>query len=583
MTSMYAKNVVLDEHGQARVKITPTEEGPIPVDVFDKYGNPVKSQLIFAFSVSEVGTPTGLSAEPGHHMLMLRWNAITDPDLAGYNVYQLIDGRWTRINESVITDAAYDVLNLDLGIAYQFCVSAVTAEGLESSKSRPISYTLKVPDDLTPPTVAASIPYGNAREVNVNSPISVIFSEDLLQGPEYDDITLTVEGVAVPFIMGISRNTLTIIPNERLPYSAVCILTVPAGAVLDLGGNSLEREYTVRFTTEGPPDTEPPEIIASAPAPDEVGVAVDRQIFIILSENVVEGTAFDGIIVSAGGTSVSADAALSGNILIITPAEDLAHQTTYDVIIPANAVADIAGNLLASQHSFSFITRPAPDVVPPVVAATYPSDSAVDVPLMPTIRIAFSELIEEELLVIPTLKLNDTPVEITIRIGEILSEGTEEDPPVIDYSVLIITPTAPLDAGALYRVTIPAGAVRDPGGNAMASPYEFAFTTIRGPDNVAPRALSSDPADNEQQVPVASEINIYFSESVRPAEAYSQITFLLKSPRTISATSHPRSMLSYSLPETCRTPIRPKYTRQIRRTELSAYFLMPKYTSFLTN
>ena len=41
----YIKDFVLDEFGQARVKITPTEEGQIVVTVYDKAHNPVKSQL----------------------------------------------------------------------------------------------------------------------------------------------------------------------------------------------------------------------------------------------------------------------------------------------------------------------------------------------------------------------------------------------------------------------------------------------------------------------------------------------------------------------------------------------------------
>ena len=69
-------------------------------------------------------------------------------------MYQLIDGKWTKINESIVTETSYTVLNLDLGVAYQFCISAVTTENEESPKTRPINFTLKVPDDQTPPTVA---------------------------------------------------------------------------------------------------------------------------------------------------------------------------------------------------------------------------------------------------------------------------------------------------------------------------------------------------------------------------------------------------------------------------------------------
>ena len=92
-------------------------------------------------------------------------------------------------------------------------------------------------------------------------------------------------------MISLSKNALTIMPNEDLPYSSVCKLTIPSGAVLDYGEQPT-KTFITTFTTEGPPDTTSPEIIASAPAADETGVSIDRNVIIVLSELVIEGNIY---------------------------------------------------------------------------------------------------------------------------------------------------------------------------------------------------------------------------------------------------------------------------------------------------
>ncbi len=550
----YIKDFVLDEFGQARVKITPTEEGQIVVTVYDKAHNPVKSQVIFAMYGGQVRTPVGLKAEPGHHRLTLKWNANSEPDLAGYNVYQLIDGKWTKINESIVTETSYTVLNLDLGVAYQFCISAVTTENEESPKTRPISFTLKVPDDQTPPTVAGSIPAGNAREVPVDSSITVLFSEDLLVGPNYGEVSLLVDGKLIGFVISLSKNALTIMPNEDLPYSSVCKLTIPSGAVLDYGGNSLQKAFITTFTTEGPPDTTSPEIIASAPAADETGVSIDRNVIIVLSELVIEGETFTGIQLMKGESVVETTIEIEESLLIITPKQPLDYETIYRVFIPEGAVEDTAFNPLESDHSFSFITRLAPDLGPPVVTATTPSNNETEVSLMPVITIYFSELIEEELMASPSLNCNGRPVEIVVQVGEVIVEGTPDEPAVVDYSMLIITPVEQLDEDSVCQVTIPAGAVCDNAGNSLTDAYSFSFTTVRGADTTPPTVLSMEPANLAQLVPITSSITIHFSEKIEQADEYASIKLLVNGeqvPVTLSLqnqvlTLTPDNVLPYS-------------------------------------
>jgi methionine-rich copper-binding protein CopC len=461
---------------------------------------------------------------------------------------------WTNINESIVTETSYTVLNLDLGVAYQFCISAVTTENEESPKTRPISFTLKVPDDQTPPTVAGSIPAGNAREVTVDSSITVLFSEDLLVGPNYGEVSLLVDGKLIGFVISLSKNALTIMPNEDLPYSSVCKLTIPSGAVLDYGGNSLQKAFITTFTTEGPPDTTSPEIIASAPAADETGVSIDRNVIIVLSELVIEGETFTGIQLMKGESVVETTIEIEESLLIITPKQPLDYETIYRVFIPEGAVEDTAFNPLESDHSFSFITRLAPDLGPPVVTATTPSNNETEVSLMPVITIYFSELIEEELMVSPSLNCNGRPVEIVVKVGEVIVEGTPDEPAVVDYSMLIITPVEQLDEDSVCQVTILAGAVCDNAGNSLTDAYSFSFTTVRGADTTPPTVLSMEPANLAQLVPITSSITIHFSEKIEQADECASIKLLVNGeqvPVTLSLqnqvlTLTPDNVLPYS-------------------------------------
>ena len=134
-----------------------------------------------------------------------------------------------------------------------------------------------------------------------------------------------------------------------------------------------------------------------------------------------------------------------------------------------------AFNPLESDHSFSFITRLAPDLGPPVATATTPSNNETEVSLMPVITIYFSELIEEELMASPSLNCNGRPVEIVVQVGEVIVEGTPDEPAVVDYSMLIITPVEQLDEDSVCQVTIPAGAVCDNAGNSLTDAYSFSL------------------------------------------------------------------------------------------------------------
>ncbi len=221
----------------------------------------------------------------------------------------------------------------------------------------------------------------------------------------------------------------------------------------------------VNLTVAAPSDTTPPAVESTDPTNGAANVAVDKAITVTFGEDVLAGGAYDGIsLKDAAGGAVAVTKSIAGKVLSIRPNASLAYGAKYTVTIPASAVKDLAGNALAQGYTFSFTTQAAPDTTPPAVANTDPANNATSVPVSKTISVTFSEDVQQGTAydAISLKDVNSTAVAVTKSIaGKVLS----------------IRPNASLAYGAKYTVTIPASAVKDLAGNALAQGYTFSFTT----------------------------------------------------------------------------------------------------------
>jgi hypothetical protein len=104
--------------------------------------------------ITAPATPTGLTSTSLDGQVDLSWDANTETDLAGYNVYQSTDNvTFTKVNTSLITTTSYSVTGLTNGTTYYFTVSAVDTSGNESAQSTSVSATpsASTTTDTTPP------------------------------------------------------------------------------------------------------------------------------------------------------------------------------------------------------------------------------------------------------------------------------------------------------------------------------------------------------------------------------------------------------------------------------------------------
>ena len=80
--------------------------------------------------------PTGLNAVGGNTVINLTWNANSESDLAGYNVYRYQSpSTYTKVNGSLVTSPAYQVTGLTNGTPYTYVVTAVDTSARESGYS----------------------------------------------------------------------------------------------------------------------------------------------------------------------------------------------------------------------------------------------------------------------------------------------------------------------------------------------------------------------------------------------------------------------------------------------------------------
>src|SRR5690606_17873759 len=112
-----------------------------------------------------------------------------------------------------------------------------------------------------------------------------------------------------------------------------------------------------------------------------------KVVTVTFSKDILEGTAFDDIIISSNGTPLTTiTKSISGNLLTLTNTTGYA-DGTYTVYLPVDAVVDEAGNGLATSFSSVFTV----DTVTPTVTSVDPADGTVLNDTSKVVTVTFSK------------------------------------------------------------------------------------------------------------------------------------------------------------------------------------------------
>ena len=336
---------------------------------------------------------------------------------------------------------------------------------------------------LTPPEVIGYTPADDASGVAVGSDIVLTFSKAIQKGSgtivihigSATGIPIATYDVTTSDNLVVSGKILTINPAADLGNGTHYFVTLDAGSIKDLAGNSYEGTLTYDFTTA---DTIAPTVFSYSPFDDSTGVAIESDIILTFSEAIQKGS---GTIVihsgSATGTPIvtydvatSGNLEVSGNTLTINPTADLANSAHYFVTLDAGSIKDLAGNSFEGTTTYDFTTEA--DTTPPWIVGFTPHDAAVNVSVSSNIVLTFSETIHRGS---GTIELHrDSPTGSVVESYNVATSGNIS----LSGNILTINPDADLANGTHYYLTISEGSVKDLAGNSYSGTSSYDFTTV---------------------------------------------------------------------------------------------------------
>ncbi len=268
------------------------------------------------------------------------WDANTENDLAGYNLYI---GESTQTYSGVVdvgnaTEFTWN--NLDAGKTFYFAVTAYDLSANESGFSQEVSITLSGSDTNPPDLVDVSI-IGTTQ-------LDVIFSEPLDAGSATTAGNYTISN-GVQVLGAVLDNNQTVVHLITTAHETGRNYVLSISNVSDVAGNTIasgtSKSYELR---SGNDDTTPPTL---------AGVTVNdlTQLAVLFSERLDKISAEDKSKYQINNGVQVLQARLSSNRLRVELTTS-PHRSQTDYTLTVNSVQDEAGNAIASNSTASYQT-----------------------------------------------------------------------------------------------------------------------------------------------------------------------------------------------------------------------------------
>jgi Ca2+-binding RTX toxin-like protein len=192
------------------------------------------------------------------------------------------------------------------------------------------------------------------------------------------------------------------------------------------------------------------------------GTAIGTVLYTVTFSETVTGLAANDFVVTNGTVSSVTG---SGTSYVVAVAPTAGFEGTLTLSLNAAAVIDKAGNANAAVNAAA---QPV-DTRAPVVTTITPAADSIGVAVATNISLAYSE----------GVRAGTGVIELRTAAGVLVESFNVATSNRLSFigSSLTIDPTASLNGGTQYRLTVPQGAVLDTAGNAAAALATYAFTT----------------------------------------------------------------------------------------------------------
>lgn len=199
--------------------------------------------------------------------------------------------------------------------------------------------------------------YRDIKEGEINS--SFVFTANEIEPGKLrvviynmDDLAIASGNQMIAFINFQVAENAGQVQNCQLNLNDVILSD--ADAKMIEGVIVTDGQFTVE-NVEGP-DITSPTIVNIDPTHGADDVPVNKAIAITFSESVQSGATMGFATLKTGNMVVDFTYSLLDNTLFLTPKNDLAYATNYEVQIPAYAVKDEYGNFLVDEYTYTFKT-----------------------------------------------------------------------------------------------------------------------------------------------------------------------------------------------------------------------------------
>jgi Ulp1 family protease len=120
----------------------------------------------------------------------------------------------------------------------------------EAGNSLETSFTSEFTIDTIAPTITSIDPVDGAVLNDTSKVVMVTFSKDILEGTNFDDINISLNGTSLNTITkSISGNVLTL-TNTASYADGTYTVNIPINAVVDAAGNDLDTAFSSVFTVD---------------------------------------------------------------------------------------------------------------------------------------------------------------------------------------------------------------------------------------------------------------------------------------------------------------------------------------------